>query len=500
MKKKYKHILDVMTVDRALKVARKKSESKEVNQAISIYNEILKKFPGNAKAKLGLKSLENPNRNEINLLVNLYQKKNFQSALLYGRELLKIYPRAIILYNIMGAAHAALLQFQEAASCFRKVIEIKPKHAEAYYNLANVLRDNDDPTSAIKYFKKAIDIKSDYGEAYYNLANILRDEGNSSAAIEHFKKAIKINPNYSQAYNNLGSALLDKGYLNGSIDVFRNSLKIGPEIPETHYNIGVAQLYKGDVKNAAISFKRAVEIKSNYANAYWNLYGTSTNINEAQYWIECCLQADSSYEVALLTSAALKAYKGDKKDLEELKSSKFKDHHYMRSFDWVFSLPKTPKLFFNKWSLFKYAMKQSIIDRPFYEFGVFRGDSFRFLIGTYKMGYGFDTFTGLPEDWHDRKKGSYSSEGDIPKIDGGHFVVGKFESSLPKFFNQKRPLASIINFDADLYSSTICALNYSKQIIDENTILIFDEFLINKTWEQDEYKALTEFCSNNGLA
>ncbi len=302
-----------------------------------------------------------------------------------------------------------------------------------------MLRDNNDPTSAIKYFEKAIAINNDYAEAHYNLANIFRDEGNSRAAIKYFKEAIKINPNYSQPYNNLGSALLDKGHLNDSIDVFRDLL-----------NIGIAQLYKGEVENAVISFKRAIEINPNYANAYWNLYGISTTINEAQYWIECYLKADKNYEVALLTSAALKAYKGDKKDLERLKSSKFKDHHYMRSFNWVFSLTETPKLLFNKWSLFKYAIKQSIKDRPFYEYGVFRGDSFRFLIETYKIGYGFDTFTGLPEDWHDRERGSYSSEGDIPKIDGGHFAVGKFEHSLPKFFSQKRPLASIINFDADL--------------------------------------------------
>ena len=64
-------------------------------------------------------------------------------------------------------------------------------------------------------------------------------------------------------------------------------------------------------------------------------------------------------------------------------------------------------------------------------------------------------------------------------------------------FREVRSMASIINFDADLYSSTICGLNFSKPIIDKHTILIFDEFIINKNWEQDEYKALEEFCANN---
>ena len=58
-------------------------------------------------------------------------------------------------------------------------------------------------------------------------------------------------------------------------------------------------------------------------------------------------------------------------------------------------------------------------------------------------------------------------------------------------------MASIINFDADLYSSKICALNHAKPVIDQYTILIFDEFIINDNWEKDEYKALEEFCASN---
>ena len=50
--------------------------------------------------------------------------------------------------------------------------------------------------------------------------------------------------------------------------------------------------------------------------------------------------------------------------------------------------------------------------------------------------------------------------------------------------------------DADQYSSTLWALNNAKDIIDKKTILVFDEFLINKEWEEDEFKALNEFCNN----
>ena len=56
----------------------------------------------------------------------------------------------------------------------------------------------------------------------------------------------------------------------------------------------------------------------------------------------------------------------------------------------------------------------------------------------------------------------------------------------------------MINFDADLYSSTYTALANSKRIIDEKTILVFDEFIVNENWEDDEYKAFNQFCDEQG--
>ena len=64
---------------------------------------------------------------------------------------------------------------------------------------------------------------------------------------------------------------------------------------------------------------------------------------------------------------------------------------------------------------------------------------------------------------------------------------------------ERRPMASVINLDSDLYSSTMCALNYSKSVMDKDTILIFDEFIINENWEQDDFKALNDFCSKYRL-
>jgi tetratricopeptide (TPR) repeat protein len=274
-----------------------------------------------------------------------------------------------------------------------------------------------------------------------------------------------------------------------------------PDDAKAHNNLGVTLQELGRLDEAKASYAQAIVLKPDFGEAFWNLHGVEKTIGGAEHWIDKCLIADANHLEAQLMKAALRFYQGDRNSFDGLMQSKFKKHPFMRSFSWAFSLPNLPELHFDKRHFFDSVVKQSIISKPFYEFGVWRASSFKYLLKVFKKGYGFDTFTGLPEDWdvghHIEKKGSYSNDGNIPKIKGGEFIVGKFEDTLPVFFSESRPMASVINFDADLYSSTICALNFSKSVMDKDTILIFDEFIINESWEQDESKALNEFCTIN---
>jgi tetratricopeptide (TPR) repeat protein len=325
----------------------------------------------------------------------------------------------------------------------------------------------------------------------------LYTQGQYKETLTQALQLLKQFPHSIILYSLIGAANQNLGRLEEAIEAYKKALSIKPDNAETYYNIGIVLQKQGKLEMAIEVFKKALSIKPDYAAAYWNVSGTAANISEAKNYIEHCRRSDPNHLRAQLTLCALKFYEGDKSDYNALVESSLKDHPYTRSFAWAFSLPKLPSLHFHRWALFDHMVDLSTKDRPFYEFGVWRGEAFRYLIKTFKKGYGFDTFEGIPEDWHNEKVGTYTSDGNVPKINGGKFIVGKFEDTLPAFFAESRPMASIINFDADLYSSTICALNFAKPVIDQHTILIFDEFIINKNWEQDEYKALEEFCSNN---
>ena len=319
-------------------------------------------------------------------------------------------------------------------------------------------------------------------------------------AIHHYKVVISENPKLPNAHNNIAVAYKNIGYLDQAEDHLKTALELKPDFAQAYNNYGNVSSEKANMVAAQKHFLKSIELDPNKANAYWNLHSTATDLDTAKAIVEECLEKDGQYEPAIYTLAAINAYKGDRQFFDWLMSTDVAAASVLRSIEWILSLPKLPELHFNRWSILDAAIAISDKNRPFYEFGVWNGLAFQYLINSFKKGFGFDTFTGLPESWDNLPKGTYSSFGSVPKILGGEFIVGNFEDTLPKFFSKKRPLASLINFDADLYSSTLCALNYSNKVIDEKSILIFDEFLTNDNWEKDEYKALNEFCDSLSIS
>ncbi|MFX0125714.1 MAG: TylF/MycF/NovP-related O-methyltransferase [Candidatus Hodarchaeota archaeon] len=146
------------------------------------------------------------------------------------------------------------------------------------------------------------------------------------------------------------------------------------------------------------------------------------------------------------------------------------------------------------------VIKQKSID--YLEFGVWKGASIKYWseLNTHKRSrfYGFDTFTGLPEDWEHfvGKTGQnrFDVGGKAPSISDTrvNFIKGKFQDTLDNFLRSYHPQSQLIlNNDSDLYSSTLYTLTACNGIISPGTIIIFDEF----SSVLNEFRALQDYCS-----
>ena len=388
-----------------------------------------------------------------------------------------------------------------AGNLYNEILKTNPNHVDARNNLGTILLKLGKLQIAKSCFEKAIEINPSYAITHNNLGLVYKSLLELQKAKICYEKAIEIDSNFVDAHNNLGVVLKRLGELQKAKSSFEKAIEINPSAAVVHNNLGVVFEELGELQKAKSCTEKAIEINPNYVDAYWNLHSFTSDIDEALTILKKTYEIDNKYIRAKIMISALQGFKGNFNEFDALIASSDSNHPYMRSIKWIFSLPKLPKIFFNRWDFYDGVIALAENSRPFYEFGVWYGISFQYLINNFKKGFGFDTFTGIPESWHDSQpKGAYSSFGAVPKIAGGKFIVGKFEDTLPKFFSKKRPLASLINFDADLYSSTACALNYSNKVIDEKSILIFDELIMHKNWEKDEYKALNEFCDNLGIS
>jgi hypothetical protein len=134
------------------------------------------------------------------------------------------------------------------------------------------------------------------------------------------------------------------------------------------------------------------------------------------------------------------------------------------------------------------------------EFGVWEGLSMRYwsklLSGANATLHGFDSFEGLPEKWTITfGEKAFAVGGAVPQIDDDRveFFVGWFDETLPHYEPPPHDLL-IVNFDADLYSSTKTALGAIDSIIKPGALIYFDEF----SDRMHELRAFDEYINRTG--
>jgi hypothetical protein len=143
---------------------------------------------------------------------------------------------------------------------------------------------------------------------------------------------------------------------------------------------------------------------------------------------------------------------------------------------------------------FKIGMKAAVNEGLVLEFGVGFGTSIRLISELAEQEvHGFDSFEGLPEAWNHEPKGSYSTKGIIPSVpDNVILHDGWFEETLPSFVDQHQTPIRFMNIDCDIYSSTKTIFDLLAKQITTGTVIVFDEYIGNANWREDEFKAFQE--------
>jgi tetratricopeptide (TPR) repeat protein len=165
-------------------------------------------------------------------------------------------------------------RYDEAVAAFKRVTELTPNSAKAFYQLGVAYETEGRNKEAVEAYKRAVAL-ADRPEikalSYYNLANVLAADKRPREAVEAYKQVIAIAPNEAVAHYNLGLAYAAAGQMKDAVESFRQAIKLKPDYAEANFNLGIAYGDLEQYREAADAFRRATQIKPDYAEAHFNL-------------------------------------------------------------------------------------------------------------------------------------------------------------------------------------------------------------------------------------
>lgn len=155
-----------------------------------------------------------------------------------------------------------------------------------------------------------------------------------------------------------------------------------------------------------------------------------------------------------------------------------------------------------RFDLYNWIIKKESLEAVplnYLEFGVAQGESFRWFLqkNTHPTSSynGFDTFTGLPEDFGVYKKGMFNNNNEPPKVNDNraNFHQGLFQQTLPQFLPKiNTNNRNFILLDADLFSATLYVLTSLAPYLKKGDLILFDEFSV----PTHEFRAYDEFTQS----
>lgn len=317
------------------------------------------------------------------------------------------------------------------------------------------------------------------------------------------EQILKVSPAQIDALHLLGLIALKDGDIELAVEQLSNVVLRDAKNPQFNASLGFAYHEQGHLDRAIAAYRRAIAIEPRYLDAHYNLHAAlinAKNLAPSIASLEVVTQLNSKDADAIFMLGMLQDYQGNTKAAEaEFAKIKETDLLIQSRLDaWQYLKESTkghlPQVTGSIYATFDLATKAAKLPGSVLEFGVRHANSTRQLASLAKQEvHGFDSFEGIPEDWHDEGKGSYSTRGRIPSVPSNiHLHPGWFDSTLPEFLTSNQEQARLINIDCDIYSSTKTVLDLLSPRIVKGTVIIFDEYIGNQYWREDEYKAFQE--------
>lgn len=187
-----------------------------IDQAISIFEDILSVCPENSEAVCRLSRL-------------YFAVSKVDQAESILRQFIQTNRCDIeALYNLGGVLNSRG-DFAGATECYVRVVGLDPGRSDAHNAMGVSLIALGRPEDAERHLLESIRLSPQFVAAYNNLGNLYSLYWRLEEANNLYRKAIAQNPDYVEAFNNLGSNYNLEGNCTEAIKLYENVLEINPD-------------------------------------------------------------------------------------------------------------------------------------------------------------------------------------------------------------------------------------------------------------------------------
>ena len=184
---------------------------------------------------------------EAQIILNYFKAKDYISAEVKAKKLIKKFPNFQAVYNLLGLCLQSQKKFLEAIKYYKIAIQNNPNFFVAINNLGLTYHNMYDLKNAQHYYERAIEINPKFTHPISNLGNVKKELNNYEEAIKCYKLAISIDNKLYIVLHNLGMAYQALGKFEESKKYFESVLKINSKFTRADRSLSMSLKY--DINN-----------------------------------------------------------------------------------------------------------------------------------------------------------------------------------------------------------------------------------------------------------
>jgi tetratricopeptide (TPR) repeat protein len=229
-------------------------KQKNPDSAIVFLQGAVQKLPGSIALQIGL--------------ARGYQNKGeMDKALAIINEIIKKYPGQLDALTLKSEILGDQNNKSGALAYLEKAYALAPSDPSLAYDLAYEYADLKNP-KALSLADSIIKTKTpEFEKAYYIKGVYLVNTGKTNEALKNFDEAIRTNYNFLDAYRDKGQLLLELKKYEQALKTFELALKIAPASADFYYFMGKTQQAMGKKEEAKLNYQRAYGLDKSMTEA-----------------------------------------------------------------------------------------------------------------------------------------------------------------------------------------------------------------------------------------